>query len=419
LSGRRPASLSIAWVALLGLAACAPAATARAAHVLRIGAIFPLAAPNQPDAGQELLGVTIAKDLANAAGGAGMQIELDVRDVDNVSGAQAAADSLRADGVPAVIGAYSSSLSIAASSAVAADGMVYWESGAVADQLTGRGLPLVFRVGANGADLGGNSGRFVLQQLAPRMHRDPASLRALLVTADDAYAHSVSNGARAALVQGGIGGVDEAGYNPYAPYWPAVLAAVQDGRPDVLLLSSHVPDGISFRRAFVEAGLHVSAFIGTTMAQCPRSFGSQLGTAALGVFASDRPDNPFNAGALSATARILFDRFAAVWRQRTGFGPTNEGIAGFSAAWALFEKTLPQARSESPLAIAAAARTLDLPAGSLPDGAGVSFEASGPQLGQNTRAAAVVEQWQHTDGTVVVWPPAYATGGIEMVPLPA
>ena len=58
--------------------------------------------------------------------------------------------------------------------------MVYWESGAVADQLTGRALPLVFRVGANGADLGGNSARFVATQIAPRLHTPPAVLRAFL-----------------------------------------------------------------------------------------------------------------------------------------------------------------------------------------------------------------------------------------------
>ena len=38
------------------------------------------------------------------------------------------------------------------------------------DQLTARGLPLVFRVGADGADLGGNSARFLVEQIGPRLH---------------------------------------------------------------------------------------------------------------------------------------------------------------------------------------------------------------------------------------------------------
>ena len=57
-----------------------------------------------------------------------------------------------AEGVQVVIGAYSSDLSIAASAAADRAGLVYWEAGAVADRLTGRGLPIVFRVGASGSE---------------------------------------------------------------------------------------------------------------------------------------------------------------------------------------------------------------------------------------------------------------------------
>ena len=68
-----------------------------------------------------------------------------------------------------MIGAYSSQLSIPAAAAVAADGMVYWETGAVADRVTGQGSPLVFRVGVNGAELGSNSGQFIAPQLVPQL----------------------------------------------------------------------------------------------------------------------------------------------------------------------------------------------------------------------------------------------------------
>ena len=39
--------------------------------------------------------------------------------------------------------------------------------------------------------------------------------------------------------------------------------------------------------------------------------------------------------------------------------------------------------------------------------------------GQNLLAAAVIWQWQAVRHSVVVWPPAYATGAPAMVPLPA
>jgi len=410
--------LGLAGLTIL-LAGCGAASAAPSPPTLRIGAIFPLGASSGPQPADELLGVTIARDMVNAGGGvSGRRIQLDVRDVNTTAAAQPAADSLRAHGVSAVIGGYSSELSIAASSAVARDGMVYWESGAVADRVTGRGLPLVFRVGADGAVLGGNSGRFVVQQLSPRLGRAPASLHVYLVTADDGYAHSVADDARATLASSGVSRFDESAYDPYAPYWPPILASIARAHPDVLVLSSHVPDGIAFRRAFLAARLHVDAFIGSTMAQCMSTFGDTLGRQAVGVFASDRPDDNFNPAGLLPDARALYDRFAQTWRQHTTTAPSIDGIDGFAAAWALFQHVLPRASGFDAASIAASARTLDVADGALPNGAGVRFAASGPRLGQNTRAAAVIWQWQAVGHSVVVWPPAFATGSIEMVPLP-
>lgn len=416
---RMLARAALCLAAVTAVAGCGAAASAPGS-VLRIGAVFPLSGPTAADAHDEYLGAQLAAQMVDQSGGIdGRQIALDVRDVDSPSAVQQTADSLRRDGVPAVIGAYSSQLSIPLAAAVARDGLVYWETGAVADQVTGQGQPLVFRVGASGSDLGGGSGRFIVQELAPRLHETPAAVRAFLVTVNDAYGHSVADSARASLTAAGATVTGEATYDPYAPDWAPVIAAVAAAHPQILVLSSHMNDGVSFRRAFVAAHLYVDAFLGTTMAQCNQDFGAALGPDAVGVFASDRPEADFNPGALDGPARALYDRFAAAWRQRVGGPPTEEGLAGFASAWALFADTLPQARGETPVAIAAAARSLDLPMGSLPNGAGVLFDEGARQLGQNLRAAAVIWQWQAVDHSVVVWPAAYATGEITMVPLPA
>ena len=309
---RRGGRLSGAVGLAVLLAGCAPT-IASPSSILRVGAIFPLTGSTAADASDEYAGALIAAQMVNADGGAqGRSISLDVRSVNSVGQIPAAVASLRDDGVAVVIGADSSQLSIPAAAAVARAGMVYWETGAVADQVTGQGSPLTFRVGANGADLGGNSGRFVLQQLVPRFGVPAGSSDAFLVTADDAYAHSVAAGVRAALSAGGMPVGGEAVYNPYAPNWTPVIAQIATAKPAVLLLSSHVPDGVAFRREFLAAGLHVKAFIGTTMAQCT-DFGAALGADAVGVFASDRPEYGFNQSALSGAARTLYQRFTAAW----------------------------------------------------------------------------------------------------------
>jgi branched-chain amino acid transport system substrate-binding protein len=412
-----------ATVLLAGACATAsPGSDASASAVVRIGAVFPLTGAPADLAGQEAAGVSIAADLVNADGGVGgLLIRLDVRDLHDSADAAAVIRGLRDAGAVAVIGGYSSDLSIPASTAAAANGMVYWESGAVADQLTGRGLPLVFRVGANGARLGGNSGRFATGLLAPRLGKTAGELKVAIVAADDDYARSVADAAWTAARSAGAT-VERIVYELARPDWPAVMGRLAVLAPDVVILAAHIPDGEAFRRAMVAARLHVGALIGSTMAQCMDEFGDDLGLDAVGVFASDRPTSGFDPGALNPAARALYDRFAAVWQDRMGGKPTEEGLSGFTAAWALFHDVLPLAAGTGTLdatAIATAARQVDLPEGSLPNGAGLRFATDPAQLGQNERAAAVIWQWQAVRHSVVVWPPVFATGTIALVPLPS
>jgi branched-chain amino acid transport system substrate-binding protein len=177
---------SLIAVTALALTGLAPAAS-DVQHLplgdpIRIGAVFPLTGSAAQLAGYELRGVQIAADLVNADGGvAGRPVQLEIRDLQRGADAPSVMTSLRERGAQLVIGAYGSDLSIAASEAADAAGLVYWEAGAVADRLTGRGLPMVFRVGASGTNLGSNSSRFAAAELAPRLGRDPTALRVAIV----------------------------------------------------------------------------------------------------------------------------------------------------------------------------------------------------------------------------------------------
>lgn len=388
----------------------------------RIGGLFPMHGMLAGPAHEEWLGVEIAREFVDADGGvAGRPIVLDLRDLAAPEDAKILVDGLRRDGAVAVVGGFSSGLSVPAAAATSADGLVYWEAGAVADQVTGQGRPRVFRVGATGANLGANSARFALGQLAPRLGRSPTELRATLVVVDDDYGRSVADAARATLVAGGARIVGDYTYDPSRPDFAAALAGLRRSPTDVLVLVSHVPDGVAFRRAMLAASIHVGALVGSTMAECGPDFGDILGPDAVGVFASDRPGPGFDPATLPPSGRALYDRFAAEWRRRTGGSPTEEGLSGFSAAWVLFHDVLPRAAAAGhldPDGIAAAARSLDLPEGSLPNGAGVRFASDPAHLGQNLRAVAVVWQWQGVRRSVVVYPPAYARGRPIDVPLP-
>jgi branched-chain amino acid transport system substrate-binding protein len=384
-----------------------------------VGAMLPLQGDSRALAQEELNGIQAAADEVNRRGGvAGRSIQLVVRNVATREATITAAASLRAAGAQVILGTYSSSLSIPAAHATSDLGLVYWETGAVADQLTGEGLARVFRVGAAGANLGRGSALFAAEQLAPRLHRPVGDLRVTVVEAHDPYPDSV---AAAAVKEASARGMRVAPvvlYDARSPDWDAVFAQVASTRPDILMLSSYIPDGVAFRRAMLAHGVKVGALIGTTMAECGPDFGRMLGADAIGVFASDRPTSGFNPDALGPDGRAAYSVLAGWYHFHLGREPGEEAISGFSSAWALFHDVLPAARALDPGAIAAAARAQDLPFGSLPNGGGLSFSQAPDQLGQNLRAASVIWQWQGVNRSVTVWPPVFATGQVEMVPLP-
>lgn len=439
---------ALATLALIGTVA-GVGRVASGKDVIRIGAVFPITSNAAGLAGPELAGVQIAADQVNADGGIhGRRIELLVRDLPSRSDADRVMADLRDKGVRIVIGAYSSDLSIAASEAADRAGLLYWEAGAVADRLTGQGLPLVFRVGASGANLGSNSSAFAATELAGRLGKTPSTLRVAIAVADDEYANAVADAAESTARARGMPVVIRRSYNMALPDWPRVMADLKAATPDVLILASHIPDGIAFRQAMLAANLKVGALIGSTMAECDPDFAGELGPDAVGIFASDRPTAGFQPSALGAEAATAYARFAAAWAKVAavtggsgdapydgydGYGDTEytihgpdedataeeseEALAGFTAGWSLFREVLPVASGFDPEAVAAAARSLDLPEGSLPNGAGLRFSADPARLGQNERAAAVIWQWQAVRTYEFVWPPTYATGQVAFVPL--
>jgi len=400
-------------------AGCATAPSGGGAASVKIGALFPLSGPQAPLAKQEYAGVQIARNLVNADGGIdGAPIELITRDLVSESDATARVADLKAHGVNAILGAYSSSLSMPVSDAAQAAGLLYWEAGAVADQLTGRGYPLVFRVGAAGSNLGTMSTHFAADVLAPRLGRAPSQLTMAIVHNLDGYPSSVADAVQQQAQREGIQLVANVVYDAHTPDWTSVLAQVRAVQPNILVLASYIADGVDFRRAMLKSGLHDDARIGSRMTQCVPDFGAMLGADAIGVFASDRPPPGFNPGALTATGKSSYDRFSAAYRREFGSEPTEEALAGFGAAWALFHYVMPHAHDLSAGAMAASARSLDLPDGTLANGAGIKFSGSAETMGQNTRAASVIWQWQGVRHSVTVYPPVFATGSPGFIPLP-
>jgi branched-chain amino acid transport system substrate-binding protein len=385
-----------------------------------IGALYPMSGSQGPGGVEESRGAQVAVELANRDGGVGgRKIKLKMVDVDVGSAAPKAMRDLHADGVDLVIGTYGSTISAPAAEVAAQDGMLLWETGAVG-QMTAPGAgESFFRIAPQGGHLGRGAVDFITHQVAPMIgHTGP--LRWAVAYVDDLYGRAVGEGAVAEVQQGG-GGV-LAGSFPYDVnrYDAAELVGrIADSHPDVLFVSAYLDDGVAIRQATLDVHLPLVASIGTSSSYCMRAFAAKLGAGAVGLFASDKPDGPQMRGdALTPEGRRALSWGRQRYKQRFNDEMTAAALAGFAHTYALVGHVLPASPGLEPAQVAATARTLKLPAGTLASGSGLDLAGPGePDAGENRAAVSVIWQWVAPGVQAVVWPEALATRPLQPIPI--
>ena len=414
-----PKRLSLALLAVLLVAGGCTASPDRS-DALTLGAIYPISGLQGPGGAEEANGVRLAVELANQRGGVqGRPVRLELLDVDRGDAAAGALDRLRRKGVDVVLGTYGSTISAPAAAAAQRSGMVLWETGAVGLIGTDAGAgESFFRMAPMGAGLGRAAVAFVRDQLSGPLGA-AGPLRYAVAYVDDAYGRSVGLGAAEEATESGQQLV---GTFPYSVRGLDAEALVRDialTNPDVLFVSAYLDDGIALRKAQVSQGLHLKASIGTSSSYCMPSFAHALGPAAVGLFASDKPDGrEVRMEALQPEAREVLSWGRARYRELHGEDMTPAALSGFAHAWALVGHVLPASSGTSAGEGAAAARSVKLAGGTLPNGAGLDLAGPGvDDAGENRRAVSVIWQWVDASTQAVVWPPAFATRPLQAIPI--
>ena len=422
---RRLVALAGASALVVSLAGCTPSEPAP----IRIGAVYPLSGSQGPGGIEEHRGVALAAELVNADGGVGGRpIELVSLDVPSADAAPGAVELLADQGISLVVGSYGSSISSVIARSTAAEGIVFWETGAVGmlPEDVARG-ELTFRMPPTGGVLGRNAIAFVADRLARELGRDAHDLRYGVAFVDDIYGRSVAAGALAEIDERGLPLVGRFGYDARAVDMRELARRIAAARVDVLFVSAYLEDGIAMREALVAERVPLVASIGTSSSYCMPQFGDALGQDAVGLFASDKPDaDALDTAGLSSEAATVLERARTAYRDRWNDEMRSPALAGFAAAWALFHEVLPNAEptaiagvaGPTPAAVAGAASAADLPLGALPNGSGLRFGEPGtPDAGDNLRAAGVIWEWIRPGEHVVVWPPVFATHPVRALPI--
>ena len=420
---RLPAATVALAVALVG-AACS-SGPASDGDALTLGAVYPVSGKQGPGGTEEANGARLAVELANQRGGVhGRPVRLDVVDVGAGEAAPSAIEDLQRRGVDIVLGSYGSTISAPAAVAANRRGMLLWETGAVGEIAPEAGAgESFFRLAPMGASLGRAAVAFVRDQLSPLLGPPAEPLRYAVAYVDDAYGRSVGLGAvdeveRSGQVLAGTFPYDLRGFDA-----PGLARSIAATAPDVLFVSAYLEDGVALRKATVDEGLALRASVGTSSSYCMPSFAARLGRAAVGLFASDKPDAhqvaQVRPDTLAPDAREALGWASARYRQRHGEDMTPAALSGFANTWALVGHVLPEAGpGADAAAVAAAARRLKLGPGALPNGAGLDLSGPGVlDAGENRAAISVIWQWVDDRTQAVVWPPAFATRPLQAIPI--
>jgi branched-chain amino acid transport system substrate-binding protein len=412
----------------IAIALLAAGCTAARRPPLVIGAIYPLSGTQGPGGVEEYRGAKLAVDMVNRSGGVrGRSVQLHALDVADQDAVPGAIDALGNDGTRLVLGSYGSTISAPAAKLAIRKGMLFWETGAVGDmndegkwlvsppQMTEPRSGAFFRVAPTGSSLGSAAIAFMATRYARALHKSGSSFRYAIANVNDIYGRSVAGGAEREIHRLHLPFAGRFEYNPLRPHFARLIRGLKKSRPDILFVSAYIDDGVGLRRAIVRHHLHLVGNIGSSSSYCMPAFGARLGKKAVGVFASDKPDAEYMApGGLLPPARRLLRRASAAYRSRYGGEMSAAALAGFSGAWALLHFVLPLARSFDPAGIAAAAQSLDLPKGTLPNGSGIRFGHTTATKSENLHASSVIWEWVGVGKRAVVWPRRFATQRLQV-----
>src|SRR5690606_1791735 len=180
---------------LLKTTAIALALSAGAAQAdVKFGALYPFSGQLALLGEESARGLELAVEEINAAGGIqGEQIVLVRGDaVDNNQAIGEARRLTSLEGVKAIFGTYSSARSIAASQVTELAGIPYFELGAVAEEVTDRGMKYLFRTNPTADDMAKMVVEMVVEKVAAGIGKEPTELKIAIIHEDSSYGTSVA-----------------------------------------------------------------------------------------------------------------------------------------------------------------------------------------------------------------------------------
>ncbi|MBV9783792.1 MAG: ABC transporter substrate-binding protein [Acidisphaera sp.] len=380
-SRRRTIALASAAIAAASLGR----RRAHAAEPIRIGAINPYTGAMALYGGELTNGYELAADRANAAGGVlGRQIELLRGDAANPQQGISTVEQL-AGKVDVFVGTYLSAVANSASDAALRYNRIYWDTNALAQNLTDRGLPNFIRSGPDAAAFARGSADTVTGLVGPSLHKEPANLTVWIEHEDSIYGTSIAATQKTLLESAGIKVLGIGAHSAASIDLTDSVLRAKRSNPDVWLNTGYVPDGNLLLRTAREQGFSPAATVFVGTGDTPETLNAVGAQSLEGMLVVSYP-RPDVAAAFGPGAHEYLEAYRAKYHHEP---VAPQGMAAYVGLQMLLE-AITAAGGTDMQKVRDAAAKMDRPLHSYATGFGVKFD----EHFQNTRAAPTTIQWQ-------------------------
>lgn len=386
------------------------AAQASAQDAVRIGAVNPYSGPLALYGDELARGYQLAVNERNAKGGVlGKKIELIRGDAANPQQGIAAVDQLvTRDKVDVLIGTYISAVSNAASDAALRHQKLYWDTNAIAAELTERKLPNFVRSGPHGAFFAEMSVRAIVEMIAPVLGKKPNEVTVWLEHEDSIYGKTIVDVQKKELEAKGVKIAGIGAHNFRAADLTDVVLRARKANPDVWVQTGYVPDGNLMLKTAREQGYKPKVLLWVGTGDTFETLDALGADYLEGLFVVSYP-RPDVAEKFGPGAAAYLESYRKAYN-REPVAP--QGMAAFTGMHMLLDAIAAAGTTEMNK-VRAAAAAMDKPLSTYPTGFGVKFD----DKMQNTRAYPTVIQWQGGK-QVTVYPDAARSASAKIVNVP-
>lgn len=384
-------------------------ASASAQAVLKIGAVNPYSGPMALYGDELTRGFELAVDRVNAAGGVlGRKIQIVRGSATTPQEGIAAVEQLVGrDKVDLLVGTYVTAISNAASEAALNNSKLYWETNALAKDLTDRGLPNYARSGPAGDSFALRSVEGALKLVADKLGKTPATLKIWLEHEDSAFGTSIGKEQERLLKAAGVTQLGIGVHNARAVDLSDSILRAKNYAPDLWLSTAYVVDHNLLLRTAREQSFKPGAMMLVGTGDTFETLDAVGKDYLEGVLLVSYPRADVGeAYAPGASA------FLAAYRAKYNRDPIAPQSMSAYVGMRMLLEAIAAAGSTDYEKVIAAAGKMDKPFGSYETGYGVKFD----KTMQNTRALPLIAQWQNGRVTAV-YPAEAVTAGAQVVSL--